>query len=157
MDRFHTTRNNSWILIWVFGTGILLLSLLIGACASSSTRTAPPTSTPQAEEFVLQFFDSWNKAVISGELDETLDYFSEDATLESVGYYHLLSTGKDEIRTALEYWIGSGYVHLLDEYEFSNDEEAMYWDLEFGGDNNFCHGKVVVRGQEIVYLGFSTC
>ena len=141
--------------ILTLGVGFISFGLwFISGCNPAVHQS--PTPTPLPEE-LISFFETWNAAVESGDVGGALEYFAEGATLETVGYYHLISNGKDEIRTALEYWIGSGYVHLVDEYEFSNDEEAMYWDLEFGGDNNFCHGKVVVRSQEIVYLGFSTC
>jgi hypothetical protein len=132
----------------------LLMLSLFSACSLVSDHLTP---TPTADEYLASFFETWNEAVESGNIDDTLAYFAEDARLETVGYYHLVSNGRDEIRTALEHWIGSGYIHMIGDYVFSSDDEALYWDLESGEKTFFCHGKVIVRNHQIIYLGYSTC
>jgi hypothetical protein len=116
-----------------------------------------PSSTPRTDEFILAFFDTWNKAVESGEIVETLSYFAEDATLETIGYYHLVSTGRDSILTALEHWIGSGYVHIVSQYVVSGDGDTYYWSQDSDEAKEFCYGKVIIRDLEIIYLGYSRC
>lgn len=120
-----------------------------------TVEAAAPTLTP--EDLILDFFETWNKSVISGEVDELLGFFAENATLETVDYHHLVSTGREEIRTALEYWTSFGYHHLIDLYELSGDGDVYYWNLESDDEKAFCHGKVILRGSEFVYLGYSTC
>lgn len=155
MDEIHLLASRHWRNNVPIKTGILffLLSLLT-ACVQGVIQ---PTPTPKAEEFILMFFETWNDAVVSGDIDETLAFFTEDAKLETVGYYHLISNGRDEIRTALEHWIGSGYLHAVGKYDISRDDEALYWHLEGGSEDNFCYGKIIIQGQKIEYLGYSTC
>jgi hypothetical protein len=155
MERFDKSRTIKRRICRAFWVGFLIsqLSILTG-CAPD---TIQPSPTPKGDELIIAFFDSWNRAVESGELEEPLDYFAEDATLETVGYYHLISNGREEIRTALEHWIGSGYLHAVDEYDISRDDEALYWNLEGGSEDNFCYGKIIIQGQKIEYLGYSTC
>lgn len=134
--------------------GIIFIPTALTACAPGSDQ---PTPTPTADEILISFLETWNDAVETGDVEHTLAYFAQDATLETVGYYHLISKGWEEIHSALEYWIGRGVVHPLGEYALSSDDQALYWDLSEGDPNHFCHGKVILRDLKIIYLGYSTC
>ncbi len=91
----------------------------------------------------------------SEEIEILLNYFSEDATAGELAWSEF--TGRDELRTWLEDFSKSKYVHKISGLEVSGDDVTFYWRRTKGGTSYLCICKVTFRDQEIIYLMASKC
>jgi ketosteroid isomerase-like protein len=84
---------------------VLLMAVLVAACAAPAAAPAPPTDTPvppAAESDPVAVIKAWADAIYSSDVDAALSYFTDDGKY-LVGY---TADGKEQMRGVFD-WLAS--------------------------------------------------